>query len=121
MDFCPCEGRKNFVEQKKCVWSSDFSLFILPFSSLFDASDKYVTDRAGLIHTCMCKSVVLDLYQKVSRLIQKEMNRKRATDRNLSPICSLRLPFILFPNITYVHNVMSQYYQGLKGCESGGV
>ena len=68
----------------------------------------------------MCKSVVLDLYQKVSRLIRK-MNGKRATDRNLSPICSLRLPFILYPNITSVHNVTSQYYQGLKGCESGGV
>ena len=108
MDFCLCEDGKNFVEQKKCVWSSEFSLFILPFSSLFDASD-----RAGLIHTCMCKSVVLDLYQKVSRLIRKEMNRKRATDRNLSLICSLRLPFILYPNITSVHNVTSQYYQGL--------
>ena len=79
------------------------------------------TDRAGLIHTCMCKSAVLDLYQKVSRLIRKEMNRKGATDRNLSPIYSLRLPFILYPNITSVHNVTSQYYQGLKGCESGGV
>ena len=67
------------------------------------------------------KSVVLDLYQKVSRLIRKEMNRKRATDRNLSPICCLRLPFILYPNITSVHNMMSQYYQELKGCESGGV
>ena len=66
----------------------------------------------------MCKSVVLDLYQKVSRLIRKEMNRKRATDRNLSPIYSLRLPFILDPNITSIHNVTSQYYQGLKGCES---
>ena len=119
MDFCLCEGRKKFVEQKKCVWSSEFSHFILPFSSLFDASDKYNTDKAGLIHTCMCKSVVLDLYQKVSRLIRK-MNGKRATDRNLSPICSLRLPFILYPNITSVHNVTSQYYQGLKGCESGG-
>ena len=63
MDFCLCKGRKKFVEQKKCVWSSEFSHFILPFSSLFDASDKYNTDRAGLIHTCMCKSVVLDLYQ----------------------------------------------------------
>ena len=68
----------------------------------------------------MCKFVVLDLYQKVSRLIRKEMNRKRATDRNLSPIYSLRLPFILYPNITSVNNVTSQYYQGLKGCESGG-
>ena len=69
----------------------------------------------------MCKSVVLDLHQKVSRLIRKEMNCKRATDSNLSPIYSLRLPFILCPNITSVHNVTSQYYQGLKGCESGGV
>ena len=47
------------------------------------------------------------------------MNGKRATDRNLSPIYSLQLPFILYPNITSVHNVTSQYYQGLKGCESG--
>ena len=77
----------------------------------------------------MCKSVLLDPYQKVSRLIRKEMNRKRATDwnrkratdRDLSPIYSLRLPFILYPNITSLHNVTSQYYQGLKGCESGGV
>ena len=50
-----CEGRKKFVEQKKCVWSSEFSIFILPFSLLFDASDKYST-QIGLnwfIHVCV--------------------------------------------------------------------
>ena len=46
---------KKFVEQKKCVWSSEFSIFILPFSLLFDVSDKYST-QIGLgwfIHLCV--------------------------------------------------------------------
>ena len=69
----------------------------------------------------MCKSVVLDLYKKFRQLIRKEMNHKRATDGNLSPICSLGSTFILCPNITAVHKVTSRDYQGLKGWESGGV
>ena len=70
-------------------------------------------DRSGLIH--MCKSEVLDLDERGRR--KKKILQ---LESYLLPSVAYSL-FILHPNITAVHNVTSQDYQELTGCNSGCV